>query len=80
MSHKRSRAFGPIRGAITPRRMRGVVSSGVVTPRGLVRTWLGTNPLGRRFRPDLERDRVPWTPCRHGITRGAYADQRECKD
>jgi hypothetical protein len=41
-------AFGHVMGALTPRRMRGVVVYAVVTPRGLWKAWRGKAPLGRR--------------------------------
>ena len=52
-------AFGQTMGWINTRILLGIVFYAVVTPLGIVRAWLGKDPMGRRLRPDLESYRVP---------------------
>jgi len=51
-------AFGHVMGWINTRILLGIVFYAVVTPLGVVRSWLGKDPMGRRLRPDLETYRV----------------------
>jgi len=52
-------AVGNALGWVNSRIILGVVFYVVVTPIGLVRRWLGRDPMGRRLRPDLKTYRVP---------------------
>jgi hypothetical protein len=56
--HKQWMALGHILGWINTRVILGVIFFLVVTPIGVVRRWLGRDPMGRRFRPDLRTYRV----------------------
>ena len=56
--HKGWMALGHILGWINTRIILGVVFYLVVTPMGIVRTWLGKDPMGRRLRPELDSYRV----------------------
>ena len=51
-------AVGHVLGWINTRIILGVVFYAVVTPIGIVRRWLGKDPMGRRLRPDLDSYRV----------------------
>lgn len=51
-------ALGHVLGWINTRIILGLVFYGVVTPIGIVRRWLGKDPMGKRLRPDLESYRV----------------------
>ncbi len=55
-------AFGHIMGWINTRILLGLVFYGVVTPLGILRGWLGKDPMGRRLRPDLDSYRVARNP------------------
>jgi hypothetical protein len=56
--HKGWMALGHVLGWINTRIILGLIFYGVVTPIGLVRGWLGKDPMGRRLRPDLESYRI----------------------
>ena len=55
-------AVGHVLGWINTRIILGVVFYAIVTPIGLVRRWLGKDPMGRRLRPDIDSYRVPRKP------------------
>ena len=54
-------ALGHVLGWINTRIILGFIFYLVVTPTGIVRRWLGKDPMGRRLRPDLDSYRVPRT-------------------
>jgi O-antigen/teichoic acid export membrane protein len=54
-------ALGHVLGWINTRIILGFIFYFVVTPIGIVRRWLGKDPMGRRLRPDLDSYRVPRT-------------------
>ena len=56
--HKGWMMLGHVLGWINTRIILGLVFYVVVTPIGMVRRWLGKDPMGRRHRPDLESYRV----------------------
>ena len=60
--HKGWMAVGHVLGWINTRIILGVVFYGIVTPIGIVRRWLGKDPMGRRLRPDLDSYRVVRKP------------------
>ena len=49
---------GHVMGWINTRIILGVVFYVVVTPVGVLRRWLGKDPMGRELRPDLDSYRV----------------------
>jgi O-antigen/teichoic acid export membrane protein len=51
-------ALGHILGWINTRIILGFIFYFVVTPIGIVRRWLGKDPMGRQLRPDLDSYRV----------------------
>ena len=51
-------AVGHVMGWINTRIILGVVFYAVVTPIGIVRRWLGRDPMGRRVRTDVDTYRV----------------------
>jgi hypothetical protein len=51
-------AVGHVLGWINTRIILGVVFYAIVTPIGLVRRWLGKDPMGQHLRPDLDSYRV----------------------
>jgi Saxitoxin biosynthesis operon protein SxtJ len=55
-------AVGHALGWINTRIILGIVFYLVVTPIGLLRRWLGKDPMGRRLRPDLESYRIVREP------------------
>jgi hypothetical protein len=55
-------ALGQILGWINTRVILGLIFYLVVTPTGILRRWLGKDPMGRRFRPDLDSYRVVRKP------------------
>jgi hypothetical protein len=55
-------AFGHTMGWINTRLLLAFVFYAVVTPLGLLRRWLGKDPMGRRLRTDLDSYRVPRKP------------------
>jgi hypothetical protein len=56
--HKGWMAVGHALGWINTRIILSVVFYLVVTPVGVLRRWLGKDPMGRRLRPDLDSYRV----------------------
>ncbi len=60
--HKGWMALGAVLGWVNTRIILGVVFYGIVTPIGLVRGWLGKDPMGRQLQPDLETYKVPRKP------------------
>lgn len=50
--------IGHILGWINTRIILGLVFYAVVTPIGLVRRWLGKDPMGRELRPELDSYRI----------------------
>jgi hypothetical protein len=55
-------ALGHVLGWINTRIILGFIFYFVVTPTGIIRRWLGKDPMGRRLRPDLDSYRVNRTP------------------
>jgi O-antigen/teichoic acid export membrane protein len=55
-------AVGHAMGWINTRIILGVVFYVIVTPIGMLRRWLGKDPMGRRLRPDLDTYRVVRKP------------------
>ena len=55
-------AVGNVLGWINTRIILGVVFYGVITPIGLIRMWLGKDPMGRHVSPDLNSYRIPREP------------------
>jgi Saxitoxin biosynthesis operon protein SxtJ len=55
-------ALGHVLGWINTRIILGVIFYFIVTPIGIVRRWLGKDPMGRRLQPDLDSYRVPRGP------------------
>src|SRR3990170_2047127 len=53
---------GHVLGWINTRVILGAVFYAVVTPIGIVRRWLGKDPMGRRLSPELESYRVVRKP------------------
>jgi Saxitoxin biosynthesis operon protein SxtJ len=51
-------ALGHVLGWINTRIILGFIFYFIVTPIGMVRGWLGKDPMGRRLRPDLDSYRV----------------------
>ena len=60
--HKGWMAVGHVLGWINTRIILGVVFYLVVTPIGVLRRWLGKDPMGRQLRPDLDSYRVVRKP------------------
>jgi hypothetical protein len=60
--YKRWMELGHLLGWLNTRIILGVIFFLVVTPIGLIRRWLGKDPMGRRFRPDLDSYRIPRQP------------------
>ncbi len=56
--HRGWTALGHVLGWINTRIILGLVFYVIVTPMGMVRRWLGKDPMGKRLRPDLESYRV----------------------
>jgi hypothetical protein len=50
--------LGHVLGWINTRIILGLVFYAVVTPIGVIRRWLGKDPMGRHLRPDLDTYRV----------------------
>ena len=63
-------ALGHVLGWINTRIILGFIFYLIVTPIGIIRRWLGKDPMGRRLRPDLDSYRVTRTP------RSAVASER----
>jgi hypothetical protein len=51
-------AVGHVMGWINTRIILGVVFYVIVTPIGIIRRWLGKDPMGRQLSPDLDSYRV----------------------
>jgi hypothetical protein len=51
-------ALGHVLGWINTRIILGFIFYFIVTPIGIVRRWLGKDPMGRRLRPDLDSYRI----------------------
>ncbi len=60
--HKGWMAVGGVLGWINTRVILGIVFYIVVTPIGIVRRWLGKDPMGRQLRPELESYRLVRKP------------------
>ncbi len=60
--HKGWMAVGAVLGWVNTRIILGIVFYIIVTPIGLVRSWLGKDPMGRRLRPELDSYRVVRKP------------------
>jgi hypothetical protein len=56
--HKGWMAIGHVLGWINTRIILSVVFYVIVTPIGVLRWWLGKDPMGRQLRPDLDSYRV----------------------
>jgi predicted membrane metal-binding protein len=56
--HKGWMAIGHVLGWINTRIILGFVFYVIVTPTGIIRRWLGKDPMGRRLRPDLDSYRI----------------------
>jgi saxitoxin biosynthesis operon SxtJ-like protein len=56
--HKGWMAIGHVMGWINTRIILGVVFYLIVTPIGILRRWLGKDPMGRKLRPDIDSYRV----------------------
>ena len=55
-------AVGHVLGWINTRIILGVVFYVIVTPVGVLRRWLGKDPMGRELRPDLDSYRIVRKP------------------
>jgi hypothetical protein len=55
-------AVGHVMGWINTRIILGAVFYVIVTPVGILRRWLGKDPMGRQLRPDLDSYRVVRKP------------------
>ena len=55
-------ALGHVLGWINTRIILGVVFYLIVTPIGVIRRWLGKDPMGRRLQPNADSYRVQRTP------------------
>jgi hypothetical protein len=56
--HKGWMAIGHVLGWINTRIILGMIFYVIVTPIGIIRRWLGKDPMGRNLRPDLDSYRV----------------------
>lgn len=56
--HKGWMMIGHVLGWINTRIILALVFYGIVTPIGLVRRWLGKDPMGQCLRPDLDTYRI----------------------
>jgi hypothetical protein len=54
--------LGHVLGWVNTRIILGLVFYIVVTPIGMIRRWLGKDPMGRRLRPELDSYRVTRKP------------------
>jgi hypothetical protein len=55
-------ALGHVVGWVNTRIILGMIFYFIVTPIGIIRRWLGKDPMGRRLRPDLDSYRVIRNP------------------
>ncbi len=60
--HKGWMMVGHVMGWINTRIILGAVFYFIVTPMGLIRAWLGKDPMGRRLRPELDSYRIVRQP------------------
>jgi len=60
--HKGWMTVGHVLGWVNTRIILGVVFYAVVTPIGIVRRWLGKDPMGRQLRADLDSYRLVRKP------------------
>ena len=60
--HKGWMTVGHVLGWVNTRIILGVVFYAVVTPIGIVRRWLGEDPMGRQLRADLDSYRIARKP------------------
>ena len=60
--HKGWMAIGHVLGWINTRIILGFVFYVIVTPTGIIRRWLGKDPMGQRLRPDLDSYRITRKP------------------
>ena len=60
--HKGWMTVGHVLGWVNTRIILGVVFYAVVTPIGIVRRWLGKDPMGRQLRTDLDSYRIVRKP------------------
>jgi hypothetical protein len=60
--YKNWMALGHVLGWINTRIILGLVFFGIVTPMGILRRWLGKDPMGRYLRPDLDSYRIVRQP------------------
>jgi hypothetical protein len=51
-------AIGHVLGWINTRIILGTIFYLIVTPIGMIRRWLGKDPMGRQLRPDLDSYRI----------------------
>src|SRR5215467_10310536 len=56
--HKAWMAVGHVMGWINTRIILGIVFYLIITPIGIIRSWLGNDPMGRKLRPDLDTYRI----------------------
>jgi hypothetical protein len=54
--------IGHVLGWINTRIILGVIFYLIVTPIGMIRHWLGKDPMGRRLSPDLDSYRITRSP------------------
>jgi hypothetical protein len=59
--HKGWMALAHVLGWINTRVILGIVFYTIITPIGLIRGWLGKDPMGRNLGPDLKTYRIPRT-------------------
>jgi polyferredoxin len=60
--HKGWMAAGHVMGWINTRIILGAVFYVIVTPIGILRSWMGKDPMGRKLRPDLDTYRIVRKP------------------
>ncbi len=60
--HKGWMAVGTVLGWVNTRIILGIVFYTIVTPIGLIRSWLGKDPMGRQLQPEFDSYRVVRKP------------------
>ncbi len=60
--YKGRMTVGHVLGWVNTRIILGIVFYLIVTHMGIIRTWLGKDPMGRKLRPDLDSYRVTRKP------------------
>jgi hypothetical protein len=60
--HKGWMAVGHVMGWINTRIILGAIFYVIVTPIGILRSWMGKDPMGRKIRPDLDTYRIVRKP------------------